>query len=70
MDPFLLQVVDTVLTEGGELTSVEKTSFLSLVAKGGLLMIPILGLSIAAVYIFIERYMTIRKASMIEDDFI
>lgn len=70
MDPFLLQVVDTVLTEGGELTTVEKTSLLSLVMKGGLLMIPIFLLSIAAVYIFIERYMTIRKASSIEGNFI
>ena len=33
-------------------------------------MIPIFALSIVAVYIFIERYMTIRKASSIEGNFI
>lgn len=70
MSPFLLQVVDTVLSDGGELITVEKTNLLSLVMKGGLLMIPIALLSVVAVYIFIERWLTIRKAAQIEGNFI
>jgi biopolymer transport protein ExbB len=41
----------------------------SLIEKGGPIMIPILLISIIAVYIFIERYITIRKALKIERGF-
>ncbi|MFT3738599.1 MAG: MotA/TolQ/ExbB proton channel family protein [Breznakibacter sp.] len=45
-------------------------SILSLLEKGGWMMIPILLLSLMAVAIFIERYLTIKKASRTEKDFI
>ncbi len=66
----LLQVVDTLYNEAGEVIStVEKTSLLSLIMKGGVLLIPLVILSILAVYIFIERYLTIKKATEIDNNF-
>jgi len=41
----------------------ETMSLLDLVMKGGPIMIPILILSLLAVYVFIERYLAIKKAS-------
>ena len=40
-------------------------NFFDLAMKGGWIMIPIILLGIVAVYIFGERYYTIRKASII-----
>ena len=48
---------------------VEKLSLLELMLKGGPVMIPIVILSIVAIYIFIERYMAIRKAAREEKNF-
>jgi biopolymer transport protein ExbB len=48
----------------------EKMSLLSLVMKGGVIMIPLLILSLITVYVFIERYMLIKKASKENHDFI
>jgi biopolymer transport protein ExbB len=42
------------------------TSILDLMMKGGIIMIPILLLSVISVYLFIERYMYIRKLSAID----
>jgi biopolymer transport protein ExbB len=39
----------------------EVTTGLGIIMKGGIIMIPILILSLVAVYIFVERYLTIRK---------
>lgn len=50
-------------------TGVEKLSLLELMLKGGPVMIPILILSIVAIYIFIERYLAIRKAAREEKNF-
>ncbi|MFO7617471.1 MAG: MotA/TolQ/ExbB proton channel family protein [Bacteroidales bacterium] len=44
-------------------------SVLDLTLKGGWLMIPIILLSIVAVYIFVERYFAIRKASQEDQSF-
>jgi len=44
-------------------------SFWDLVVKGGPIMIPIAFLSIAAVYLFIDRYIVIRKAGKIDHNF-
>jgi biopolymer transport protein ExbB len=44
-------------------------SVFGVLAKGGLLMVPLLSLLAIAIYFFIERLMTIRKASKIEDNF-
>ncbi len=47
--------IDAIPTE-------EKLNILSLTLKGGYFMIPLVVLSVIAVYIFIERYQKIRKA--------
>ncbi len=44
-------------------------SFFDLALKGGLVMIPIILLSIIAIYIFSERYFAINKASRIDINF-
>ena len=44
-------------------------SLLELLFKGGYMMIPILLLSVTAVYIFVERVMTINKAAKTPDQF-
>lgn len=41
-----------------------------LLMKGGFIMIPIILLSIFSIYLFIERFLYIRKNSIIEEDFI
>jgi biopolymer transport protein ExbB len=44
-------------------------NFMTLAFKGGIVMIPLLILSIVAIYIFIERYLAISKASKEEPNF-
>lgn len=65
-DIFFLQV-DTAAASKGIITNVE--SMWSILAKGGVLMIPLLGLLAVAIFFFIERLIAIRKASKIEDNF-
>ena len=60
------QVADTLAAEG---PTEETLSFFSLAFKGGIVMIPLLILSIIAIYIFIERYLAISKASKEEYNF-
>lgn len=48
----------------------ESLSFLQMLMKGGWVMIPIGILSVLALYFTIERFLTIRKASRIDDNFI
>lgn len=57
--------IDTV-TNGGQ----ESLRFIELLLKGGFMMIPIFLLSILAVYIFVERFLTIQKASKTPDGFL
>jgi len=64
----LLQIVTTetsTIQTGGT----KEETFLSLAMKGGWVMIPIIILSIIAVYIFIERYYAIKKAQKIDINF-
>ena len=65
----LLQIIDTLVTSSGELITEEKTSIVTLMMKGGIILIPIVILSLIAVYIFIERYFTIKKAATMEPAF-
>jgi biopolymer transport protein ExbB len=44
-------------------------SLLDLILKGGVIMIPIILLSVIALFIFIQRYITIRKASRDDSNF-
>ncbi|MGC9373873.1 MAG: MotA/TolQ/ExbB proton channel family protein [Bacteroidales bacterium] len=63
-----INVTDSIATaneEAGELT----LSYWELSLKGGWIMIPIVILSIVAVYIFIERYFAIKKASQTDVNF-
>jgi len=60
------QVADTLAIEG---PTEETLSFFSLAFKGGIVMIPLLILSVIAIYIFIERYFAISKASKEEYNF-
>ncbi|WP_242918729.1 MotA/TolQ/ExbB proton channel family protein [Pontibacter liquoris] len=70
MTPFLLQITTeltpdstTALAEGAKATSENTVSLIDLALAGGWAMIPLLLLSLAAVYIFVERYLTLKKAS-------
>lgn len=66
----LLQITlqDTVTTQAGEVEELS-LSFWNLAFKGGWVMIPIILLSIIAVYIFFERYFLIRKVSQEDVNF-
>lgn len=59
------QVINTPVTE----KPVESISFLDLLQKGGIIMLPIALLSILAIYFFIERFFSIRKATREETNF-
>jgi biopolymer transport protein ExbB len=70
----LLQVpatADTALKAGAQAAAapVEKISLFHLLQEGGALMIPLLLCSIIMVYVFVERYLAIRKASTIDNSF-
>jgi biopolymer transport protein ExbB len=75
MNLFLLQVADTAkrmidstnaaLQAGGS----AKLNLLDLLFKGGVLMIPLLLLLVIAVYFFFERWIAIKKASRVDDNF-
>ncbi len=50
-------------------TSPNSVSMIDLLFQGGFMMVPIALLSVAAVYIFIERVLTIKKAAIPSDGF-
>lgn len=58
-------VADSTAVAGGSM----KISFFELAMKGGWVMLPIVILSVVAVYIFFERYFAINKASQIDTNF-
>ncbi|MFP4288204.1 MAG: MotA/TolQ/ExbB proton channel family protein [Bacteroidales bacterium] len=60
------QVADTLATD---MPTEETLNFFTLALKGGIVMIPLIILSVIAIYIFIERYMAISKASKEEYNF-
>jgi biopolymer transport protein ExbB len=64
----LLQVITAETTELSS-TGVQEETFLSVAMKGGWVMLPIIILSIVAVYIFFERYYAIKKAQNIDMNF-
>ncbi len=66
----LLQVTDTASTVANAANqTAEKISLWELLQQGGWIMYPLYALLIAAVYVFFERAIAIRKASKIEDNF-
>ena len=58
-------VADSTGVAGGSM----KISFFELAVKGGWVMVPILILSVVAVYIFFERYFAINKAARMDTNF-
>lgn len=64
----ILQII-TAETSNIQTGGTKEETFLSLALKGGWVMIPILALSIIAVYIFFERYYAIKKAQKIDINF-
>ncbi len=44
-------------------------NLLTMLVKGGVLMIPLAVLLLVAIYVFFERYLSIKKANRIEDNF-
>lgn len=75
MNLFLLQIGDTAKriadsTQAAmQAAGAEKLNLLDLLFKGGVLMIPLLLLLVIAVYFFFERYIAIKKASKVDDNF-
>jgi biopolymer transport protein ExbB len=65
-DMIFLQSIDPVVAEDA---AEESLRIMDLVLKGGYLMIPIGLLLVAAIYIFIERYLTIQKAAQADPKF-
>lgn len=65
MDLFFLQSIDT-LSDG---SMMQTTSMFELALKGGPVMIPIALCSVIGLYIFVERYLTLQKASKIDENF-
>lgn len=67
----LLQAADTLAqaVSAAAPETKEKLSLFALLKEGGLLMIPLLLCSVAMVYIFAERFAAIRKAAVIDSNF-
>ncbi|MCB8995608.1 MAG: MotA/TolQ/ExbB proton channel family protein [Bacteroidales bacterium] len=67
----ILTILQVITTETSSIQTggTREETFLSVAMKGGWVMIPILALSIIAVYIFIERYFAIKKAQKIDINF-
>ncbi|HMO31943.1 MAG TPA: MotA/TolQ/ExbB proton channel family protein [Lacibacter sp.] len=72
MDLFLLQLQnasDTLSTTAPAGVAPKEMHLIDLFVKAGWIMLPLLILSIATVYVFVERWMAIKKASAIDDNF-
>src|SRR5437879_613118 len=48
----------------------DELTFIELMMKGGIVMIPILLLSLAAIYVAVERYLYLRSALSTDNNFI
>ncbi|HEU4552549.1 MAG TPA: MotA/TolQ/ExbB proton channel family protein [Chitinophaga sp.] len=69
-DTLLTPKADTVATAANAAaTADQQIRLLDLLMKGGVLMIPLGVLSLIAVYVFVERYITISKAGKLEPNF-
>ncbi len=65
-----MTLAQIVTTSAEVVASDESLSILELAKAGGILMIPILLSSVIAIYIFVERVLTINKANQSPDSFI
>lgn len=66
---FDLLQIDTLQKAATALSVPEKISMWSLLEKGGFIMYPLYILLVAAIFVFVERLIAIRKASRIDDNF-
>lgn len=66
---FDLLQIDTLHKAAAALPAPEKISMWSLLEKGGFIMYPLYLLLVAAIFVFFERLIAIRKASKIDDNF-
>jgi biopolymer transport protein ExbB len=75
MNLFFLQVViDSAkikdsLERAGQLATAQKENLWNILGKGGVLMVPLALLLVIAVFVFFERYIAIKKASKMDDNF-
>lgn len=75
MNLFFLQVIiDSAkikdsLERATQLATAQKENLFDILMKGGVLMIPLAILLVIAIFVFFERYITIRKASKMDDNF-
>jgi biopolymer transport protein ExbB len=58
----------TAITQGQMTDTTQVNNIAELLMKGGIIMIPIILLSLISIYLFIERYIYIRNASVIDDN--
>ena len=71
LDWIILQITQAPdISAAAGTDAVKSLSLLDLIKKGGFIMIPIGILSIASVYLFIERYSYIKKASTVDPHFV
>lgn len=66
---FYLLQVDTLQKAAGTVVTAEKISLWSLLEKGGWIMYPLYLLLVAAIFVFTERWIAIRKAGRIDNNF-
>ena len=64
-----LQIQTELDSAAVDATATEALTVGELLLKGGYVMLPLIILSIVAIYIFVERVLTIKKASKIPDQF-
>jgi biopolymer transport protein ExbB len=73
MDIFLLQVQNAVDTLQKAVTNPAVTPkemhLIDLIVKAGWIMIPLFILSAATIYVFVERWMAIKRAAQVDDNF-
>ena len=65
----LLQTDSLQQVSSAVATAAEKISMWNLLQKGGWIMYPLYALLVAAIFVFVERLMAIRRASRIEPNF-
>ncbi|CAL1519913.1 MotA/TolQ/ExbB proton channel family protein [Chitinophaga sp. MM2321] len=68
-DSLLHPVVDSLAAGANAAGPQQQIHLIDMLMKGGVLMIPLGILSLIAVYVFVERYITIAKAGKLEDNF-
>ncbi|MGX5819709.1 MotA/TolQ/ExbB proton channel family protein [Chitinophaga lutea] len=67
-DSMLLPKADTVAA-GVQAIAPKQIQLWDMITRGGVLMIPLALLSVIAVFVFVERYLTISKAGRIDSNF-